>query len=557
MNAKLHPVKSAATTPVAQKAPVETKEKIKPGKLYPAQQKMVDYAFSVMQHTNPLNEDHYFINGENGVGKTYITSWLLNKIMHLTVPQQNVRQQYSIYYPEEELKYTPAEFQRSALIIAPKHMQTKWRKVLKSFIPNAAIEMVDRSRLKEGPLNFTPGIISIISNDLHNIAFLGADDKPKKTSPYGKDNLDNLKDTIIVYDEVHEAENSQLKALSRILNQGRFLFLGLTGTPYNADRYKLFDILAVTNKILLTTQQINIENYHEYFDHISLFLELIWQYISLNIEMKDKNTVNKIKQTIEPIKNVPITPAQKAYYQLLLAQQNALSNDHSEKAQQKRDALASQYLDNSERKPYKTIKNFKRKNRKLGANLATLLALPLTPIAIRETPKYKRLQAILDKHNADRVIVYFTDNALIKTVSDALTKDGYTVDTLPTSINPNKYSDYINESLENGCNVFLVNPKNITTGIDIQGKVIVWYQLLPSISDIIQAQNRIHRMSSKYDSHIYYLPYELTYQEKFVDQLSMANKNNAASYGKQDRSELTKITKIYLEELDNVNEQEN
>lgn len=37
----------------------------------------------------------------------------------------------------------------------------------------------------------------------------------------------------------------------------------------------------------------------------------------------------------------------------------------------------------------------------------------------------------------------------------------------------------------------------------------------------------------------------------------MANKNNAASYGKQDRSELTKITKIYLEELDNVNEQEN
>jgi hypothetical protein len=108
----------------------------------------------------------------------------------------------------------------------------------------------------------------------------------------------------------------------------------------------------------------------------------------------------------------------------------------------------------------------------------------------------------------------------------------------------------MNEAWEAGVKICVVDPSKVTTGVDLYAEQCVWYQLLPNVADVIQAQRRIRRLSSTTNSVVTYLLYENTYQEELANQLSNVSKFNAATYGVKQTDPLAQLTGFLLGELD-------
>ena len=87
--------------------------------------------------------------------------------------------------------------------------------------------------------------------------------------------------------------------------------------------------------------------------------------------------------------------------------------------------------------------------------------------------------------------------------------------------------EWINEQLDNGCQVLFVNPKLIQTGLDlISFPTIIFYQTGYNLSDMRQASRRSWRLGQTQNVEVYFLYYAHSVQETILSM--MATKLQAA-----------------------------
>lgn len=90
-------------------------------------------------------------------------------------------------------------------------------------------------------------------------------------------------------------------------------------------------------------------------------------------------------------------------------------------------------------------------------------------------------------------------------------------------------------------------PEKVNVGIDIHAEQLVWYQLMPKLDKVIQAQRRVCRLSSKSKSLVTIMVYDTHYENDRAKQLSEATKNNALTYGVKQKDALAQLTGILLD----------
>ena len=175
----------------------------------------------------------------------------------------------------------------------------------------------------------------------------------------------------------------------------------------------------------------------------------------------------------------------------------------------------------------------------------SFISMQLTPTKLIDTPKFKQTQAILEKY-PEKTLIFVEDKKLIKDLAQHLPHADY----LPNNLKKAKYSQYINDALNDGTDIFIVTTSQISVGVDIDtASQIIWYQVPNDVAQIIQAQRRIYRLTSTKSSRIFYLFYKATHQEEIIKEVSQSAVHNAATYNVRQNDKLAQLTKILFPNL--------
>lgn len=168
-----------------------------------------------------------------------------------------------------------------------------------------------------------------------------------------------------------------------------------------------------------------------------------------------------------------------------------------------------------------------------GTYLNTLLAYPDMPITeplmydgmlISNPPKIDIQNRILPKEQklidtakkeiqqGRRMVVYVTytgDKAMDKRVEEILSKQGFKVALLKSSVATEKREDWIDKRYKEGVQIIVTNPKIVQTGLDIVGyPTMYFYQLDYDVRVVRQAESRAWRVGQEKDCYVYYSYYE-------------------------------------------------
>lgn len=554
-------------------------------KLYP-QQKVI---YEQIQHQlidTPFLKNIYlnkklFISGEMGVGKTYIGTQTIINYVHNT--------------------------NSFGLIFCPTTVVKKWHKVLLDAINtynypikvkelkrnNKFIKTSNTTKAKTD-VSFEPNTIYIITNNSLNVFV---------TNNYGFF-MDLSKLPLIIFDEVHELKGAKIHGLEQLLRwdnnkmnvlldsdlitsysqfydgtfdkklNNKIPMLFLTGTIFNKSWNDIFELIALTHQLLLKHAVLNLDCtdlvknnlydfpiYHKFkfltdpkdirstFPNIFVFINKIWQYISISLSLDDvkktnkiNNKENEINQTIMPIKPFPLTNEQQMFLNVARIQLARLNTSNIE-------TKIMDWIDYPTKSLILQKKPHVRKTR-FTTNKQEFVSFPLIPISLNHTVKYKKLQEIIQAkyENNKRFLIYANDPDLITALVKLLSKN-YKTFSLPMNLKAKEYGEYIKEQFTNGYEIGVVQPTKINVGIDIEADYLIWYQLINDYSKMLQATRRVYRLSSTRESLVYFLIYENTQQEEIVNELSNSTKNNAATYGEQSQDNLTKITGILLDNI--------
>lgn len=464
-------------------------------KLYPAQQNVADQIINAYQL--PQVDKSIYLSGEMGVGKTYIGAYLAHWMIHHN--------------------------QRDVVIAVPSIVTQKWIKVLKSIDDDVLINQLTPKKYDEVFNNpdHQPSI-----NVINNI------------------NLKSLSEQAIPYinliiDEVQELNEQKLKYLAEIMPQTQYK-LQMTGTIFDNLDTGLPTLIKMTNPTIWKYAYHNAtfcitgdEFSQNLVKDLPMFMQYVWQYISVSLSLREikADSENLLIQNIEPIEYLPLTDIEHANYDLAVS---ANKQAHPE-------LFASNLLDDPDQEPI--IENTEHGNLFVQPKI-NFVSLPLEKIPFEQTEKYQALTDYLDEIDLqNKVIIYANTDHIIQKLCKTLNDQGYKADCIlkrSTTI-----QKYINQTMQDN-DILVINPNLIKVGIDINAQYIIWYQLLDRMTDILQAQRRITRLNSDTPSNIKYLAYDHTSQRKLLDNISIANKSNAAAYGVNDDSNLSKITGLLL-----------
>lgn len=483
-------------------------------------------------------DNSYYLAGEPGVGKTYITSstchdWLEN-------------------HPKHHI-----------LIISPSNVMQKWHKVLKEYNPDTKIV-----KISQGHVPIEPGDINILSN--HNLSLL--------------DEMDNQQYQFVAYDEFHEVQpdRTNFERISRFLNRDQFdinnpanyhpNLLAITGTVFSQEYRKLLRLIEMTNP---TT----------YYNHplgnsfkLNEFINRVWQYISTTINLDNvKANLSRveIKQDIMPIRLINLTAEEKAFYEFVQVRmrqikpsQSGLGSDlldfpstdqfiskHTHRVAKK--SLYSIWNPTYEDYLLNTVNELQnntqsQKYDRMPRKKEYIAALTLNKITLTNTHKFSQLKQIIDANQNQSILVLLNSSKHLSRLETAINEitDRQTAILNPHT-KPTKRAQTINDFLNSDDdNIMLANANNIKTGIDLNSvNVIVWYQLLDNLSDILQTQRRAQRLNSQQNSKVYYLAYKDTEQEELIKQLSESNTNNASAYGSRSTDALSQLQGILFKDF--------
>ena len=214
--------------------------------------------------------------------------------------------------------------------------------------------------------------------------------------------------------------------------------------------------------------------------------------------------------------------------------------------QTSRTQIAS-YLDNPEKNLDYRMQTRTSKSKMKSPKHVTL-AMPLKDIAFQNTSKYQKLVELIKNSNDDRILVYVNEETIIQKLKASLKDDGINAFTIE-HVDVEMYSDYINQQFKT-TKVGIVDPSKVNVGIDIHAEQLVWYQLMPKLDKMIQAQRRVCRLSSENKSLVTIMVYDTDYENQRAEELSNATKQNALTYGVKQQDNLAQLTGILLEGVD-------
>ena len=459
-----------------------------------------------------------FLSGENGVGKTYITSAFIH--------------QYLKEHPR-------ANF----LIISPTHMLKKWQTVLTEYNPDVDIQQLKSKQ------NRLPAQITIVSNR-----------QLSRTKEINK------QINFIVYDEIHEVNpnRANYQHLENLIYQNlKPNVLGLTGTVFSQSTRNLLKIIDLLRPDLYN----NATNFGFNINKINFFEKYIWQFVSVTINLHNVNAkLNKqdINQEIMPIHLIKLTTEEKMFYVLTRNRMNRLNKNGAQLAGELIDfPRTNQFVTKHTRKTHANSAEVRQTRdlvlNQLDRNLrwqnqpnisrqeSYVSALSLSEIKLTNSQKFNQLKQIIKDNDQQTILILLNGDQNLTRLAKAIKQaTNRPVKTMNKNIKPNNRADFINDWLNaDNQNILIANANHIKTGIDLNSvSVIVWYQLLPELADILQTQRRARRLSSKHDSKVYYLAYQDTYQEKLIKELSKSNTNNAATYNWRSEDALSQLQGI-------------
>lgn len=523
--------------------------------LFPAQAQAVADAYNVIQQPNHISQHHLWLSGEMGVGKTYIASGFGQKINAKRV-----------------------------LIVSPDTVTTKWQKVYQSFNPNIKIHIYQSVKDKKIDMITEPQIIIVKHKDLFKF-FKSQYDilhhmKNYIETDFLNDHRDRIKDffnqytrcpddlsqnnfirkklpklnfDLIIFDEIHTVKptTQEYAALAYLCNNESCPILCLTGTMFNQNHEYLETMLwDINRKVMESVDYGRFFSIQNYINNPAWFYTNILKYISVQISLANVDNLHKqddITQEIMPLHGINLSNEQQAWIQITKAQLNSLNRN--DKYQNK---IITTYLDFPSQDQPVIQQTFSAKNelshyKKLKPRMIQkkFVSMQLTPTKLKDTPKFKQLQGILKKY-PNKTLVFVEDKNLIKPLVNNLPN----AKSLPNGLKKNKYSEYINQALNDGTDIFIVTAKQISVGVDIDtADQIIWYQVPTDIATIIQAQRRIYRLTSTKSSRIFYLFYKDTNQEDIIQEVSKSAVHNAASYNVRQNDNLAKISKILFPDL--------
>lgn len=455
-------------------------------KLYKKQKEIVDVIEGQILNNDDIKGKIY-LSGEMGCGKTYMGAYLANKL--------------SKEYP--------------TLVISPRLNINKWDSLLdKAHKPKRKDKYVDKP-------------ITLLSLENLNIWINEQDDFSK--------------DMFIIIDEVHLCDNSKLDAFKllhkKITEDTKAVYL--TGTMMEGERSKISSIIRTTHPSFCDIFNVTTEIRNNFPN----FIRNIWSYISVAVSLEDIQALadnrEEIKQEIAPIKPLPLTEEHELFMEVIEGSLRELNVDGKRVK-----ALSSSYIDNpSKELTFKSMKRTSRDSLKTGAY--SKLALPLKDIDIKGTSKFIKLKDLINESEDDKILLYVNDHDLISSLEKALKEEGIDAFTLE-DVEEVNYSEHINESFKN-YKVGIVDPSKVNVGIDIHAEQLIWYQLMPKIDKMIQAQRRVCRLSSKGKSLVTLFVYDTVVEQSRAEELSNATKNNAVTYGVKQQDALAQLTGIILE----------
>lgn len=489
-----------------------------------------------LNRKNHISQKSIYLFGEMGVGKTYIGSKIATKFLEKT--------------------------DAYCLIIAPDTVIKKWKTVLEGFGQSNII--LDKVRKKNYQFDETMTTHIISHKDINQFI---------KKVP--ENALKKFNSTIV--DEIHmfKPNNTSYKALAKIIqidHQENHSILMLTGTIFNQNFENLAHLISITNpKLYMSNVPYNTLSPFSDFtsrfkNDLSSFFANVGRYMSHSISLNDvkdaikHDTDEDVLQTIAPIHVLQMDDEQKAFFNLFNNQQK--TNGVSKNTADKNLMLA---LDRPEsqkesikirRHGYDHAYAYRIKQDAGIGNRVIATGLKLIPITVKQTIKYQALLTTLKSCHQDKVLIFAQDRKLIKDLAKNLTDDGIPATSLPVSVPKTEYSAYINQALETDYDVFIVDNKQISVGVDItKASIVIWYQMPTDVSTIIQSQRRVYRLSSTKSSIVHFFVYDQTPQLDTIKQVANAAKSNAATYNVREDNALTRISGILLGDL-NSNEKD-
>lgn len=519
--------------------------------LYPAQQQAVNdlkAAINIPQH---ISDHHLWISGEMGVGKTYIASALAHEINA-----------------------------RHVLIVSPATVTEKWTKVFQEFNPNLASHIYQPQ--KDQATRFNQAGLTIVDhrnlfkfvvqqhallNEQKDELFAGLiKDGNRKhyndlqnygiTSQEAIDNLfTKLNYDLIIVDEIHTVRPTiqEYAALNYLFQSLPCPMLALTGTVFNQNIENLAQLLCDFNPSLLSCFQ-NIYDIKTCVKNPASFYQQIWRYCAVQISLnnvEDLHHQDDIKQEIMPLDGIDLSLEQQAWIDIV-------KTNVTDRGDTYKNRVICRYLDRpTDDQPAITSRRSitsSTSNLNLPADSKhfqkAFISMQLTPTKLMDTPKFKQVQAILQKY-PEKTLIFVEDKKLIKDLAKHLPHAAY----LPNNLKKAKYSQYINDALNDGTDIFIVTTSQISVGVDIDtASQIIWYQVPNDVAQIIQAQRRIYRLTSTKSSRIFYLFYKATHQEAIIKEVSQAAVHNAATYNVRQNDKLAQLTKILFPTLKGEND---
>lgn len=527
--------------------------------LYPKQEELVNALVKTYNTPNHISDQHLYITGEMGVGKTYMASALAHKL-----------------------------HAKNVLIISPKTVTTKWQKVFNQFNPELHLpgivttkhhQIIDPQTnvtivtpqhltqhltkkftdidFKKLELLVNQNIKGRHNNDIYRNFYYSLIDSIQTNDLIDKQHHYDL----VIFDEIHtfKAQTKPFLGLIFLNLCQHNKILNLTGTIYNQNLSYLANLLMLTNPrtinyAISANLAFSDAQYIKLVDILhrsDLFFSSIFKYIAGQISLTDvkENTAkstDNIQQTIVPPIAIDLSNEQQTWVELAKYQLN-----HLQRSAKKTDEIINNYLDQpSQEQP--TITTHKRTDyahsffESIKTMRKAVVGLQLTPIELEQTPKYQQVLKIKKDRPAAKSLIFVNNNKLCKALAKSLPK----TKSLPAKLKASQYSDYINNCLKTDTDFIIVTPRQISVGIDItEADQIIWYQIPDDVAKIIQAQRRIYRLTSTKSSRIYYLYYTGTYQEEIIKQVSQASVKNAGSYNVRSTDNLAKITSILLPQI--------
>lgn len=513
--------------------------------LYPAQQQAVNDLANAIHVPHHISDHHLWISGEMGVGKTYIASALAHDINAHRV-----------------------------LIISPETVTEKWEKVFQTFNPNAANHIYQPRKDAETLLN-QPDLTIVSHKNLFKFVVqqhCSLTEQPQeyfadRIKDYNRSNYSDFQNynistnevidnefqkmnyDLIIIDEIHTVRPTiqEYAALNYLFQSLTCPMLALTGTIFNQNLSNLAQLLSDFNPSLMSSLQGNFDAQY-CLQNPANFYQKIWRYCAVQINInnvEDLHRQNDIKQEIMPLNGIELSLEQQAWIEIVKANLTDRSDTY-------KDRLICRYLDRPTA-DQPTIASHRACDNSIIANLPydsksfkkAFVSMQLTPTKLADTPKYKQVQTILQKY-PEKTLIFVEDHKLIKELASLLPNAAY----LPNNLKKAKYSQYINDALNDGTDVFIVTTKQISVGVDIDtANQIIWYQVPNDVAQIIQAQRRIYRLTSTKSSRIFYLFYQETHQEEIIKEVSQSAVHNAAAYNVRQDDKLAQLTKILFPNL--------